>query len=175
MSLRPFLQNPARHFDGLVAGVISLGSMAILGWFGLDMMLLGMIIPLMIASAMGAYLFYAQHNFPEVEFRTEADWDYTDAALLSSGFMKMSKIMHWFTANIGYHHVHHLHSLIPFYRLPEAMNGIEELQNPKTTSLSPKNVFQCLRLKLWCTESSRMVGRLTRRKRKAIAAVTAGS
>ena len=54
-------------------------------------------------------------------------------------------------------------------------NGIEELQNPKTTSLSPKNVFQCLRLKLWCTESSKMVGRLTRRKRKAIAAVTAGS
>ena len=175
ITLQSFLISPKRHWDCLLAVLIHVGLVVMLAMTNWVALLMAFILPFAIGSALGSYLFYAQHNFPEVEFRTEADWDYTDAALLSSGFMKMSKIMHWFTANIGYHHVHHLHSLIPFYRLPEAMNGIEELQNPKTTSLSPKNVFQCLRLKLWCTESSKMVGRLTRRKRKAIAAVTAGS
>jgi omega-6 fatty acid desaturase (delta-12 desaturase) len=65
--------------------------------------------------------------------------------------------MHWFSGNIGYHHVHHLNSHIPFYRLPEAMAGIEELQSPGTTSLRPRDVLSCLRLKLWDVEQERLV------------------
>ncbi len=61
----------------------------------------------------------------------------------------MGRLMRWFTGNIGYHHVHHLNSKIPFYRLPEAMAAIKELQDPVTTSLRPRDVFACLRLKLW--------------------------
>jgi omega-6 fatty acid desaturase (delta-12 desaturase) len=62
-----------------------------------------------------------------------------------------------FTANIGYHHIHHLNARIPFYRLPEAVAGIPELQAPKTTSLRPLEILRCLRLKVWDVETQRMV------------------
>ena len=71
--------------------------------------------------------------------------------------MKLSPIMSWFTGNIGYHHVHHLNPHIPFYRLPEAMAAIPELQTPRTTSLHPLEIIRCLRLKLWDPELQRMI------------------
>jgi omega-6 fatty acid desaturase (delta-12 desaturase) len=80
------------------------------------------------------------------------------AALRSSSFLRAGALTHWFTGNIGYHHVHHLNSRIPFYRLPEAMAGIPELQNPGTTSLHPMEVWRCLGLKLWDPELNRLVG-----------------
>ena len=61
----------------------------------------------------------------------------------------MNPVLRWFTGNIGYHHVHHLNARIPFYRLPEAMAGLEGLQSPGVTTLSPRGVCGCLRLKLW--------------------------
>jgi omega-6 fatty acid desaturase (delta-12 desaturase) len=57
--------------------------------------------------------------------------------------------MNWFTANIGYHHVHHLNSHIPFYRLPEAMAALPELQHPKTTTLRPRDMIKCFKMSLW--------------------------
>ena len=67
-------------------------------------------------------------------------------------------ILRWFTANIGYHHIHHLNARIPFYRLPEVISEIPELKAPKTTSLHPMEIIRCLRLKVWDVESQRMVG-----------------
>jgi omega-6 fatty acid desaturase (delta-12 desaturase) len=61
----------------------------------------------------------------------------------------MGRLMRWFTGNIGYHHVHHLNPKIPFYRLPEVMVAIKELQTPVITSLRPRDIAACLRLKLW--------------------------
>ena len=98
---------------------------------------------------------------PKSEFlslRDNAGWTYEGAALESSSFMRMSRIMSWFTANIGYHHIHHLNSRIPFYRLPEVLQGIPELQTPKTTSLNPVEIVRCLRLKVWDVDAQRMVG-----------------
>ena len=69
----------------------------------------------------------------------------------------MGPVLCWFTGNIGYHHVHHLNAHIPFYRLPEAMAQLEELQSPGTTSLHPLAVYRCLRLKLWDPEGQRLV------------------
>jgi omega-6 fatty acid desaturase (delta-12 desaturase) len=66
--------------------------------------------------------------------------------------------MGWFTGNIGYHHIHHLNARIPFYRLPEVLNNIVELQTPKTTSLNPIEIIRCLRLKVWDVESQQMIG-----------------
>jgi acyl-lipid omega-6 desaturase (Delta-12 desaturase) len=71
--------------------------------------------------------------------------------------MEMNPVMHWFTGNVGYHHVHHLNAGIPFYCLPEAMAGLEELQAPRTTSLNPLDIYRCLRLKLWDPEQGRLV------------------
>ena len=70
----------------------------------------------------------------------------------------MNPVLHWFTGNIGYHHVHHLNSRIPFYRLPETMAHLEELQSPGRTSLSPVDMYRCLRLKLWDPDQQRLVG-----------------
>jgi omega-6 fatty acid desaturase (delta-12 desaturase) len=72
--------------------------------------------------------------------------------------MRTGPIMSWFTANISHHHIHHLNARIPFYRLPEVIREVPELQHPKTTSLSPVDIWRCLRLKVWDAEEQRMVG-----------------
>jgi acyl-lipid omega-6 desaturase (Delta-12 desaturase) len=158
MCLNPFLNHPRKHFDCLVAFIchVAIGAALVL-FFGWPTLLLAQTIPHFIAYAIGTYLFYAQHNFPDVSFKDKVGWTYEKAALESSSYMKTNWLMNWFTANIGFHHVHHLNSHIPFYRLPEAIRRIPELQNPKTTSLSPVDVFRCLRLKVWDVGTQRMI------------------
>jgi omega-6 fatty acid desaturase (delta-12 desaturase) len=97
---------------------------------GAEGLLLGFLFPLNVAFVTGAYLFYAQHNFEGVKLRGRHEWEFTRAALEASSYMPMGPAMRWFTADIGYHHVHHLNSRIPFYRLAEAMDAIPELQHP---------------------------------------------
>ena len=115
------------------------------------------ILPLFIAGCFGTYLFYAQHNFPGVKLMQRKEWNFFDAALQGSSFIQMPKIMHWFTGNIAYHHIHHLNHRIPFYRLPEVMKDIDELQHPITTSLHWKDIMACLRLKLWDEKKQCMI------------------
>ncbi len=158
MCVFPFLNNPKKHYDSLLAIIVHI-SVAILLFYlgGWSAMMFTHIMPIFIASGIGSYLFYAQHNFPEVIHIHNAGWTYHGAALQSSSFIKMPRVMHWFTANIGYHHIHHLNSRIPFYRLPEVMKKIPELQVPKTTSLNPMDIFRCLQLHVWDSNSSRMI------------------
>ena len=159
MCLYPFINNPREHYDCLIAFVTHIViAVTVTYFFGWPALLLTQVIPHFIAHAIGTYLFYAQHNFPDVSFRDNAGWTYDKAALESSSFMKMGPIMAWFTANIGYHHVHHLNARIPFYRLPEVTAEIPELKSPKTTSLHPMEILRCLRLKVWDVESQKMVG-----------------
>jgi len=159
MCLYPCINDPREHFDCFIAFVLHFAIAGalffLLGWPGL---LLTIVIPLFIACAIGSYLFCAQHNFPGVTFRDNAGWTYEKAAMESSSFMEMSPVMGWFTANIGYHHIHHLNARIPFYRLPEVKAAIPGLQHPKTTSLRPLEIIRCLRLKVWDAEAQQMVG-----------------
>ena len=157
MCLRPFLQNPKRHFDGLVSFLLHFGVMIYVWTLGVDVLLFGMILPSLVAASLGAYLFYAQHNYPAANLRPRAEWSHVEAALHSSSYIAMGRVMSWFTGNIGYHHVHHLNARIPFYRLPEAMAALEELQSPGTTSLRPRDVLACLRLKVWSPEAGKFV------------------
>jgi acyl-lipid omega-6 desaturase (Delta-12 desaturase) len=158
MCVYPFFNDRKAHLDCLFAFIlhVALGAALVVfvGWQGL---LLTQTIPHLIACAIGAYLFYAQHNFPEVTLADKIGWTYEKAALESSSYLRTNPIMAWFTANIGYHHIHHLNAKIPFYRLPEAMKHMPELQAPKTTSLSPREIYQCLRLKVWDAQAQRMV------------------
>ena len=149
MCVAPLVANPKRHFDAALSIACHVGLLLWLATGSLENMWLAGIIPCAISSAVGAYLFFAQHTFPGARLRTGREWDYIFAALNSSSYIRMSRLMCWFTGNIGYHHVHHLNSKIPFYRLPEAMAAIKELQAPVTTSLHPRDVLACLRLKLW--------------------------
>jgi omega-6 fatty acid desaturase (delta-12 desaturase) len=166
MCLSPFLADRRKHFDCAVALVVHIAiGIALVYYFDWRALLLAQTIPHFIACALGTYLFYAQHNFPNVSFKDKSGWTYEKAAMESSSFMKTNPIMAWFTANIGYHHVHHLNARIPFYRLPKVLREIPELQQAKTTSLHPSDVFRCLRLKVWDVESQCMVGLRELRKR----------
>ena len=157
MSLRPFLQNPVRRFDGLLAIVVHFALMIWLATISLDIMLCGMLIPAFVASALGAYLFYAQHNYPAARLVPRSEWSHVDAALHSSSYTVMGPVMRWLTGDIGFHHVHHLNAKIPFYRLAEAMKAIKELQSPGKTSLHPRDVAACVRLKLWNPDEEKFV------------------
>ena len=87
----------------------------------------------------------------------DAEWTAYRAALVSSSYLKLGSVLRWFTGNIGFHHVHHLNSLIPFYRLPDAMDAIPELQHPTVTTLRPRAIAACFRANLWDEASGRMI------------------
>jgi omega-6 fatty acid desaturase (delta-12 desaturase) len=159
MVIFPMVRAPRKHYDCLLSLAVHLALIVTLvtafGWLAL---LLTLILPLFIGTALGAYLFYAQHNFPDVIFKDKAGWTFEGAAMESSSFLKTNRLMAWFTGNIGYHHIHHLNHRIPFYRLPEAYRAVPEFREVKTTSLHPLEIWRCLCLKVWCVESQRMVG-----------------
>lgn len=159
MCLLPFLRNPAKHWDGIVSLLIHAAiAVALFAFGGWTALLLAMVFPYSLASGLGSYMFYAQHNFPQVTHTDNSGWTHEGAALQSSSYMKLPRLMHWFTANIGYHHVHHLNAKIPFYRLPETMQAMPELQAPRTTSLHPGEIIRCLHVKVWDTERKCMTG-----------------
>jgi omega-6 fatty acid desaturase (delta-12 desaturase) len=158
MCLYPSITKFRAHFDCLIAFVVHIAlGVVITVFLGWPALLLTLVLPHFIASAIGSYLFYAQHNFPGVTFSDDSGWAYEKAALESSSFLAAGRLVSWVTANIGYHHIHHLNSRIPFYRLPEVSAAIPELQTPRMTSLRPVDVFRCLRLKVWDVEAQRMV------------------
>jgi omega-6 fatty acid desaturase (delta-12 desaturase) len=158
LTLLPFLKSPARNWDGLVVLAAHVGAIAALWVFGgFATAFFVMLLPITIASMLGSYLFFAQHSYKDMKILPADRWSYHEAALASSSYMKLNKVMAWFTGNIGFHHVHHLNVRIPFYRLPDAMNAIPELQSPATTTLSLKEIRDCFRACLWDEKQQRAV------------------
>ena len=153
----PIMENARKHWDATLSLLVQVGLTIGLGLWRPDILVFGFLLPTFVASAVGSYLFYAQHNFPQAKIRPGREWDYVLAALESSSYIKMGPVMAWFTANIGYHHVHHLNAKIPFYRLPEAMQGVEALRTPLITRLRIGEILRCLRLKLWDPSQGRFV------------------
>jgi omega-6 fatty acid desaturase (delta-12 desaturase) len=159
MCVSSFLRNPRKNWDSAGALIVHIALGVTIGTLvGVDALVFAFLLPLAVAMATGGYLFYAQHNFEGVNVQPRHEWSYARAALESSSYMKLGPVMNWFTGNIGYHHVHHLNPTIPFYRLPEAMDAIPELQTARVTSLKPRDVMACFRLKLWDPDAGRMVG-----------------
>ena len=157
--IKTFMQSPKKHWDSILAVIIHITIAVLLfNHGGVKALLFSWIGPFIVSNGLGAYLFYAQHNFPGAKFVENQDWDYTQAAMMSTSFLKMGPIMRWFTGNIGYHHVHHLNHHIPFYRLREAMAGIPEMQNPIVTTFYPKDVMACLKLKVWDPTRGKLIG-----------------
>lgn len=159
LSLASFVKSPKQHWDGLISVLIHGGLIALLIIFGgVEQWVYTLVIPYFTGMSMGAYLFYAQHNYPSVQFNHDLnEWSYEFAALKSSSYMSMPRIMRWFTGNIGFHHIHHLNPSIPFYNLRKAMKAIPELQKKPDTNLSPLSIYRCLRLKVWDPTANRMV------------------
>jgi omega-6 fatty acid desaturase (delta-12 desaturase) len=154
----PLLRNPIKYWDSALV-LLTHGLLISLLWVvgGFDVAFFAMLLPMTLASALGSYLFFAQHSFKRMHIISPESWTYYRAALESSSYMRLNKLMQWFTGNIGYHHIHHLNIRIPFYRLPEAMAAIPELQSPVTTSMGLRDIRECFNAALWDEDLQRMV------------------
>jgi acyl-lipid omega-6 desaturase (Delta-12 desaturase) len=110
----------------------------------------------LLASSAGVWLFYVQHQFEHTYWAWDADWNLHTGALHGSSHYDLPPVLRWFTANIGIHHIHHLCSRIPYYRLGEALREHPELR--AVSRLTLMESFRCLRLALWDEGQRRLVG-----------------
>jgi len=118
----------------------------------------GTYLPVIItASWVGNWLFYVQHQFEDAQWEREADWSFHLAAVLGSSYFKLPRILQWFSGNIGLHHVHHLCSRVPNYRLQACLDVAPELDGiAKVITL--RESLECWRLALWDEHRGRLVG-----------------
>jgi omega-6 fatty acid desaturase (delta-12 desaturase) len=127
----------------LAAGVISL--------VGIRSFLLVSGPVMLLAATIGAWLFYVQHQFDHTYWEKSDAWDRHEASLRGSSHYDLPPVLRWFTANIGVHHVHHVSSRIPFYRLPRVLRDHPELRDVGRVTLWQSIAF--VRLVLWDEEA----------------------
>jgi omega-6 fatty acid desaturase (delta-12 desaturase) len=104
----------------------------------------------LLAASIGVWLFYVQHQFEDTSWERNATWSFPEAALHGSSHYDLPAVLRWFTGNIGVHHVHHLASRIPFYRLPQVLNDRPEIRNIGRLTLIES--LKSVRLALWDEE-----------------------
>jgi omega-6 fatty acid desaturase (delta-12 desaturase) len=110
---------------------------------------------MLLAGAAGVWLFYVQHQFEDTYWQSAGDWSYADAALRGSSYLKLPKVLQFFTGNIGLHHVHHLSTRIPNYNLQRAHDENPVFHNVPTLSLW--DGLRAVRLKLWDEDQGRLL------------------
>ncbi|MEX1152829.1 fatty acid desaturase [Parvibaculum sp.] len=108
-----------------------------------------------IAASIGVWLFYVQHQFEGTFWSKARGWNFHEAALHGSSHYDLPWLLRWFTANIGIHHVHHLHARIPSYRLPRVLRDHPDLRQIGRLTLADS--LRCVRLVLWDEEKERLV------------------
>ena len=148
---RPRLRNSVLLTNAALAAIIT-AICLLLGW---KEFLLIQLPAAFIAAAAGVLLFYVQHQFEDVYWETGDRWSYTEAALRGSSYLKLPKVLQFFTGNIGLHHVHHLSAKIPNYNLQAAHD-----ENPvfhDVPVLTLRDCLRCTRLKLIDEGSGRLV------------------
>ena len=153
---------------------IILLNIALVGAFGLPMLLLGIkpvimtYLPVMIiASWIGNWLFYVQHQFEDTYWEQDGDWNFHSAAVLSSSYFDLPAVLRWFSGDIGLHHIHHLCSRIPNYRLRACLDALPELRG-MARRITLRDSLRCWKLALW-DEERRLLVSFRDRKAAAIA------
>jgi omega-6 fatty acid desaturase (delta-12 desaturase) len=106
-------------YTNLVLLIAAVAMSLLIGW---QTFLILQISTLFVASTVGVWLFYVQHQYEDVYWQRHGEWDYATAALEGSSFYKLPKVLQWFTGNIGFHHIHHLSPRIPNYNLERCHN-----------------------------------------------------
>jgi omega-6 fatty acid desaturase (delta-12 desaturase) len=109
----------------------------------------------LIAGAAGVWLFYVQHQYQDTYWERDPLWSYQRAAIEGSSFYDLPGPLRWFSGNIGYHHIHHLASRVPNYRLRECFLSQPRLQAAKRLTL--RSSLGALRLRLWDEEARQLV------------------
>ena len=151
------LMNIPRYWISAIATNLAIfGALAVIWYFGGFAPILLIFLPTtLLAATAGMWLFYVQHQFEDTHWRQDPDWQLHDAALHGSSHYVMPKLLQWFSANIGIHHVHHLYSRIPFYRLTEVLRDYGELDAMNRMTI--RESLGCARLHLWDENSKRLL------------------
>jgi acyl-lipid omega-6 desaturase (Delta-12 desaturase) len=135
----------------LAIGVIVGALCWLLGWQDVVLVLVP---PLLLTGAAGIWLFYVQHQFEDAYWQQSGEWSFDESALQGSSYLRLPRILQFFTGNIGFHHVHHLSVRIPNYNLQAAHDACNLGPVP---TLSLADGLRAVRLKLWDPEQQRLV------------------
>jgi acyl-lipid omega-6 desaturase (Delta-12 desaturase) len=150
---------PARQTWGSVmrlnAGLVVLYAplMWLFGWATILMIAIPI---LMLSSAIGGWLFFIQHQFEGTHWEEAQTWDFQVAAIYGSSYYVLPPVLQWFTGNIGLHHIHHLCSMIPNYKLQACLDASPELKSLNRLTLWES--LMCARLTLWDEANRRLIG-----------------
>lgn len=145
---------------------LALGLMLLVGWR--EYLLIQLPITY-IATGLGSWFFFVQHNFEDAYWDEKPTWDYTVAALHGSSYYKLPKVLQWFTGSIGFHHIHHLSPKIPNYLLEKCHTENPLFQEPPTLTLASS--FSTLNLSLWDEEGQKLItfGQLNKMREAGLA------
>jgi omega-6 fatty acid desaturase (delta-12 desaturase) len=121
----------------------------------------------LLAGSIGIWLFYVQHQFEDAYWQSAGDWDYTDAALRGSSYLRLPGLLDFFTGHIGLHHVHHLSARIPNYNLQRAHRENPIFHDVPTLSLL--DGLRAVNLKLWDQDRGKLVSFAQARQAPSVA------
>ncbi|MCG6116108.1 MAG: fatty acid desaturase [Mesorhizobium sp.] len=145
---------------------IALPTIGLIWLMGLVPFLLVQLPITLMAATAGVWLFYVQHQFDETHWSEDEEWNFHGAALHGSSHYDLPAVLRWFTGNIGIHHVHHLASKVPFYRLPQVLEDHPELRD--IGRITFMDSLRCVKLVMWDESARRLI--TFREARAAIAA-----
>ena len=152
--------------SSMATNVVVIATLAVLYLIGGWAAVFAIWLPTVLTGAtIGVWLFYVQHQFEETHWETEPQWDVHHAALHGSSHYVLPRPLQWMTANLGMHHVHHLYSRLPFYRLPEVLRDFPPLAAAQRMTIRQSLVN--VRLHLWDEKGRRL---LTWRQARALVA-----
>jgi len=150
----------AKRHDRISVLVTDLAILAVMGLAGLTIglrtYLLIQLPIILVASSVGMWLFYVQHQFEGVYWARHENWDPMRVALEGSSYYRLPKVLQWFTGNIGLHHVHHVRPRIPNYHLQHCYDGTPALQVVRPLTL--RGSLKSLRLNIWDEAQHKLVG-----------------
>ena len=135
-------------------GIVLL-SAGLIYFVGLWAFLLVHVPAIVLGASIGVWLFYVQHQFDPTHWEHHENWDAQEAALEGSSFYDLPKPLMWMTGNIGIHHLHHLSSRIPFYRLPQVLKDYPELND--VSRLTFWDSLRCINLALWDERAKELI------------------
>ncbi|MAF79185.1 MAG: fatty acid desaturase [Halobacteriovoraceae bacterium] len=140
------------HFTNLALLAIIVGFGSWIGYKNFFMIYAPM---LFFGELFGCLLFYVQHQYEDVYWREGKDWNYNVAALEGCSYLKLPKVLQWFSGNIGFHHLHHLNHRVPNYNLEACYEDNEVFQD--CTVLTLKDIIPCIRMKVYDEEKGRLL------------------
>ncbi len=143
--------------SALSTDLVILGVAAIMvSMLGIERFLMVHVPIVVMASIVGVWLFYVHHQFENTYWERQQDWDFRTAAMQGSSYSELPGVLSWFTGDIGLHHIHHLNSKIPNYRLREGLQANPELRGVRRLTMAESR--RAIWLSLWDEKRGRLVG-----------------